>query len=351
MMEKTAAHAKITSEALRYCADFFHSKGFTQLMPVILSPITDPLGPDPGSSVIMTGEIEYLGQRLSLTQSMILHKQLAIKKGLGKIFILSPNVRLESPARGASGKHLFEFSQLDFEIAHAKMEGVFSLMDELMCGLVSHIGQECTGELAELGRKLPPLSAPFPSYTTHELIEKYGSDWETEASSAHSTPFWAVSHSREFYDKEDPRKPGTFLNYDLIYPEGFGEALSGAEREHDYATIMRKIGRHGLDKASYAAYLDVAAGGLVPSAGGDLALSAWCASFQAQRTLATCSSSGACLARKWWHETSVTHSFKHLYTHFMRWEHEAKKRIEGKKPGVNKGTVQQGLSCPQEASS
>jgi len=268
MGEKTKAYAKIMSTALRCSSEYFHSKGFTQLMPVVLSPITDPLGPDPGSSVIKTGEIEYLGQRLSLTQSMILHKQIAVKKGLERIFILSPNVRLESPARRGSGKHLFEFSQLDFEIAHAKMGDVFSLMEGFMCGLMAEMGQTCAGELTLLGRRLPVFSSPFPRYTTTELALEYGADWETPASLAHKSPFWAISHSREFYDKEDPEKPGHFMNYDLIYPEGFGEALSGAEREHEYGIIMRKIGRHGLDKTRYAAYLDVAKQGLVPSAGG-----------------------------------------------------------------------------------
>ena len=50
--------AALTSSVLKYTTDFFHEKGFTQLMPVILSSVTDPLGPDPNSSVIKAGEIE-----------------------------------------------------------------------------------------------------------------------------------------------------------------------------------------------------------------------------------------------------------------------------------------------------
>jgi len=267
-MEKTIAHARITSETLRYCADFFHKKGFTQLMPVILSPITDPLGPDPGSTVIKTGEIEYLGQQLQLTQSMILHKQLAIKRGVNKLFTISPNIRLEHPKQKESKKHLFEFSQLDFEVAHAKMSDIFTLMEELISGLVLHIKSECSEELCLIGRHLQGFSSPFPCYITRELIEKYGEAWETPASLVHKTPFWAISHSREFYDKEDPAKPGHYLNYDLIYPEGFGEALSGAEREHEYSKIIRKIGAHHLLKSKYAPYLEIAKDELVPSAGG-----------------------------------------------------------------------------------
>lgn len=265
---KRKAYAKITSEVLGYCTGFFHKKGFVQLMPVILSPITDPLGPDPGSTVIKTGEIEYLGQRLSLTQSMILHKQIAVKGGVEKLFVISPNVRLEHPKRKESGKHLFEFSQLDFEIKGAKKEEVYALVEELMRGVAGHAGVSCKEELAMLGRKLPGFDGKFPVYSTHELAEKFGDDWETRASLAHGSPFWAECHKREFYDREDPQKPGHYLNYDLIYPEGFGEALSGAEREHEYGRIIGRIGKDGLKRERYAPYLELAKGGLVPSAGG-----------------------------------------------------------------------------------
>ena len=33
--------------------------------------------------------------------------------------------------------------------------------------------------------------------------------------------------AREFYDREDPARPGTLVDMDLLYPEGFCEALSG----------------------------------------------------------------------------------------------------------------------------
>jgi asparaginyl-tRNA synthetase len=261
-------YVELTSGVLRYTTEFFHARGFTQLMPVMLSPVTDPLGPDPGSTVIKTGEIEYLDQKLSLTQSMILHKQLALKKGLKKIFIVSPNVRLEHPERRATGKHLFEFSQVDFEIAGGKMDDVFSLMEDYLSGLVLHMKDRHSPLLKSLGRRLPMVKGPFPRHTTMELKEKYGPDWEAELSSKSEQPFWALSHKREFYDREDPSAPGTYLNYDLVYPEGYCEALSGAEREYEYDSILRRIGRDGIGTSRYKPYLELAKTGLVPSAGG-----------------------------------------------------------------------------------
>jgi asparaginyl-tRNA synthetase len=238
-----------------------------QMMPVILSSVTDPLGPDPGSSVLKSGEIDYLDQRLTLTQSMILHKQIALKQGLDKLFILSPNVRLEHPKRGASGKHLFEFSQLDFEIAQGKMDDIFSLMEGYLASLGAHIKQTCAPELETLNRTLPDLSGPYPRLETHDLEEEYGADWEIAASRDVKKPFWALCHKREFYDREDPGKPGHYLNYDLVYPEGFGEGLSGAEREYEFDQIVRRIDRDKIDKKRYAPYLELAKDGLTPSAG------------------------------------------------------------------------------------
>ncbi len=262
-----SAYMMLTSGVLRYSTDFFHKQGFTQLMPVVLSSVTDPLGPDPGSSVIKTGEIDYLGQKLALTQSMILHKQIALKKGLEKLFIVSPNIRLEHPRRKETGRHLFEFSQLDFEIAHAKMTDVFKLMEDYLAGLVEYMKTCHKDDLDALGRVLPDIKGPFPRYTTQELEKKYGKDWELPASLEAKGPFWALSHKREFYDKEHPSVPGYYLNYDLIYPEGFGEALSGAEREYEYDAIIKRIERDGLEKSRYGPYLKLAEDGLVPSAG------------------------------------------------------------------------------------
>ncbi|MCK4319527.1 asparagine synthetase [Candidatus Micrarchaeota archaeon] len=267
-MKDEKIYTKLTSSVLKYSTDFFHEKGFVQLMPVILSPVTDPLGPDPGSSVIKTGEVEYLGQKLSLTQSMILHKQIAIRAGIEKLFIISPNIRLEHPKRKKTGRHLFEFSQVDFEIAHAKKEDVYKLMEEFLVGLVKKIKKEHNEELGLLDRKLPDIKTPFSKFTTTKLKERYGKEWEMSASIEEKQPFWTISHKREFYDKEDPEKPGEYLNYDLVYPEGFGEALSGAEREHEFSSIIRKIKGDELDKTRYAPYLELAKKGLIPSAGG-----------------------------------------------------------------------------------
>lgn len=259
---------RIQTTVLKEMVNFMIDRGFIQLLPVITSKVTDPLGPDPGSSVVAIPRIRYYDEELVLTQSMILHKQLAVARGLERIFIMSPNVRLEDKRRRNTGKHLFEFTQMDFEIAGAEMKDIFSLVEDLIIHIIKTVKSENKEELEELGREIRVPQKPFPVYTTHELEERYGKDWEINASADHREPFWAVCFKREFYDREDPENPGHFRNYDLIYPEGFGEALSGGEREWRYERITERIRRDGLDERFFSPYLEVARQGiLIPSAG------------------------------------------------------------------------------------
>ncbi len=265
--EKVKDIIAIQTKVLQHIHNFFTKQGFYQIMPLMLSPITDPLSGDIGSSVVKTGEIEYLGKKLKLMQSMILHKQLALTSGLKKIYIFSPNIRLENPKKKNTGKHAFEFVQIDFEIENAKMKDVFSLMEELLTSIIYEVNS--MKELKRFKRKLIVPKKPFKVYSTHELKEKYGDDWEIKASKDAKEPFWAVCHEREFYDKEDPNNRGHYLNYDLIYPEGFGEALSGGEREHEYKQILSRMKRNGVKPEDYKIYVELAKMGvLVPSAGG-----------------------------------------------------------------------------------
>ena len=263
--DRLASTAAAGSDILHATVDFFHDSGFVQLLPVMLGKSTDPLGPDPGSSVIKTAEVDYLGMKLRLMNSMILHKQVAVKLLNRSIWILSPNVRLERADRGLSRRHLFEFTQADFEIPGVRKEDVMRFVE----GYYTYLSGRMRDSEALSSAGIEPFAfrAPFRSYTTHELAEKYGGDWEDAASRDHDQPFWALCHKREFYDKEDEREPGHYLNYDLVYPMGFGEALSGAEREHDFKRIKERMGRDRLDMDIYKAYLDEASAGFMPTAG------------------------------------------------------------------------------------
>ena len=57
------------------------------------------------------------------------------------------------------------------------------------------------------------------------------------------------------------------------YPEGYGEALSGGEREYNFDRILQRINEDGLDPNEYSTYLEIAKNELlIPSAGAGLGI-------------------------------------------------------------------------------
>lgn len=257
----------VLSETLYALSTFFLDKGFVWLLPVVTSKATDPLWPDPGASIEARPEFEIYGERVRLTQSMILHKQVLVSAGLEKVFVLSPNVRVERRERAATGRHAYEFTQLDFEVRGAKREDVFRLVEEALAELAEHLEDCCRKHFRELGVEPEKPRTPFKVYKRRELEEKYGPDWETAASLEAEDPFWVTDIPREFYDFEDLEK-GEWRNYDLILPGGYGEVLSGAEREWRYEKILYKMRRDGVPVEPYSYYLELAKKGfLAPSAG------------------------------------------------------------------------------------
>lgn len=263
--ERLVAALRLQGSALRSVGEFMHEEGFLQLMPVMISPITDPL-----CHSVYDAKIDYAGQALSLTKSMILHKQVAVSSPhLPKIYIISPNIRLEKEHLRGSGKHLIEFSQVDIEMRDAGKGEFMGLMERLLCKVIRDVKAERGKELAFLGRKLEVPEIPFPCFESKAAMGQYGEDYEGELSRRMTQPFWLLDHKREFYDREDPARLGYYHNYDLVYPEGFGEALSGGERDWEYETLKRKLTERGQAEASFAPYMEMAKGGhLVPSAGG-----------------------------------------------------------------------------------
>ena len=255
---------KIQSEIKNILAEELRKKEFIEISPVILSPITDPL-----NHPIVPTNINCYGKNYYITQSMIFHKQIALRT-LEKIFVFSPNVRLEKIDKEETGRHLFEFTQLDLEVKDAKREDVMSLAEELLISVVKTIKIKCKKELKILRRELKIPKKSFKKITYEKAYKKYSEEFEEIISKTHKDPVWIVDiplNKREFYDKEDPKKPNVLLDMDLIYPEGYGEALSGGEREYKYDRIKQRIIKKGQKISQFKEYVNLAKNDLPSSAG------------------------------------------------------------------------------------
>ncbi|MCW4024208.1 MAG: asparagine synthetase A [Candidatus Bathyarchaeota archaeon] len=272
-IERKACIGKIMTYTLKSLTNTYTNKGFQWLLPVALSQSTDPLWPDPGASIEKRIEVDIYGKPVRTTASMIIHKLIAASTAYPKLFILSPNIRIEKAARAQTGKHIYEFTQLDFELCDASSKDVFTLVEEAICTLVKDLQKDMEPELNLLCRcdSLKVPTRPFKVYDRADLEAKYGVDWEAGIANEITEPAWVTNIPREFYDFED-FTTGKWDNYDLFMPD-FGEVLSGAKREYEYSKILTKIERDQVNKENYSLVLKMAEEGrLRPTAGGGIGM-------------------------------------------------------------------------------
>ncbi|HJX04493.1 MAG TPA: asparagine synthetase A, partial [Thermoplasmata archaeon] len=229
--------------------------------------------------------IEYYGQKLHLTKSMIMHKQLALlNDGISGIYFMSPNVRLEDGKLRETGRHLFEFTQVDIEFRDASKKEFIKFVDGMIESVYRFVVKECSGHLKALDRKLTIPRLPLKVYESEELRQKHGPNFERITSERATDPFWILNFRREFYDREDKEMRGYYHNYDVFWPEGYGEALSGGEREFEHDEILRKMNERKYDLKAYQRYLDVSSKGLIPkTAGGGLGVERMVRYFTGQK--------------------------------------------------------------------
>ncbi|OGS44414.1 MAG: hypothetical protein A3K76_03335 [Euryarchaeota archaeon RBG_13_57_23] len=260
---------RVQSAALKAIHDYMYENRVVQAMPIILSPATDPL-----NHHHFDAKVEYYGQKLNLTKSMIIHKQLSLlNDGIDRIYFMSPNVRLEDAKLRDSGRHLFEFTQVDIEFKNKSKGDFFKFVDGMLAHTFKFVSKECAKELEALGRDLRMPKLPLRVYESEELMAEYGKDFEKTASEKAKDPFWITNFRREFYDREDKQRKGYFHNYDVFWPEGYGEALSGGEREWEHDEIVRKMRERKTDTKPFDTYLKVASQGLIPkTVGGGLGI-------------------------------------------------------------------------------
>ena len=260
------------TRTLQSLTSTFVASGFQWLLPVALSQSTDPLWPDPGASIEKRVEVDIYGKIVRTTASMIIHKLVASSLAYPKLFIVSPNVRIEKAERATTGRHIYEFTQLDFEARDAASKDIYALVEKAIVALVTNLRKEVKTELAAL--RCEPLrvpAAPFKIIDKADLEAKYGAEWEACLSKEISEPVWVTNIPREFYDFED-FKTGKWDNYDLFLPQ-FGEVLSGARREWEYGKISKKIERDQIKKENFKLLLKLAKDGKTkPSAGAGIGI-------------------------------------------------------------------------------
>ncbi len=262
--EKVRRAIKVGSDIRGYVSDFLRANGYIEIPPVIISPLTDPL-----NHPVYDPKISAYGGDLWLTKSMIFHKQIAVQS-LKKIFIMSPNIRLETEEKSKTGRHLYEFTQVDIEALEKTREEMMDLAEDLIIYTIKKIKENDAEDLKFFKRSIPDFKKPFRKITYKEAEEKYGKDFEREISLESKEPVWLIDiplEAREFYDREYDDKPGILRDMDLIWPEGYQEASSGGEREYELSRIIERIHKKGQTEEQFKWFIELAKHGIKMSTG------------------------------------------------------------------------------------
>lgn len=268
---------RVQDSILSSIREFLHKKGFIEILAPIIGPVTDP-----GIRGAKQVSFDYYGLEFKVMSSMVLYKQMAISS-LEKVFAISPNVRLEPLQTLKTGRHLCEFRQVDIEQAFIDYRDAMRLAEELLQYVCRKVKHECGDDLKVLERKLKVPSIPFKRLTYEKALRlakslgfevKFGEEipWsiEREISFSQKGPFFITDYpkeAREFYYIEHEEKPGFLKDFDLLYPEGYGEAVSGGEREYRYEKVIERMKETGEDPRKYGWYLDMLKYGIPKSAG------------------------------------------------------------------------------------
>ncbi len=268
---------RIQDEVLSALRDFLRGEGFVEILAPIIGPVTDP-----GIRGAKQVSVDFYGHSFKIMSSMILYKQMAVSS-LGKVFALSPNVRLEPLEALATGRHLSEFRQLDLEVAKASYLDVMELGERMVSHVCAEVKERCLDDLKGLGRDLSVPRTPFKRMKHTDAVdlllskgfqvkhrEEIPWDAEEALSAMFDEPFWLYDYpmtARGFYDREDPEQPGVLRDFDLLYPEGFGEAISGGEREYQLDRVLARMKVDGEEPRDYGWYIEMLKEGITPSAG------------------------------------------------------------------------------------
>jgi aspartyl/asparaginyl-tRNA synthetase len=213
----------------------------------MLAGCTDPL-----NHWTYPARINYYGEEVSVTQSLILQKILMVKlSSVDKVFWASPNIRMEMRIGRKDYKYSSEFTQVDFEKRDATYGEMMKFIPVLVQKLYGHLNEKHGSTIEQIrGELLPDLGEPLQVFDVEEIkrreslpdddaVERWG------GKQAEGKPFVLTNLKREAYDCWDT-EIGKFLNYDLVLPP-VGEnpypieCLSGAERTRSLSDLEDRM--------------------------------------------------------------------------------------------------------------
>lgn len=147
---------KTKNELIRYVREYLHKNDFIEIQ----TPILANSSPEGARDYLVPSRI-YPGKFYALPQAPQQFKQLLMVGGFDRYFQIAPCFRDEDPR---ADRHPGDFYQIDLEMSFVEQEDVWQMIEPLMI------------ELTEKFSKKKIVTKPFPRFTYHEALNKFGTD-------------------------------------------------------------------------------------------------------------------------------------------------------------------------------
>ncbi len=154
--ERMTHNMVLRHKVIKFMRDYLDEKGFIE----IETPIMFKATPEGARDYLVPSRV-YPGQFYALPQSPQQLKQLLMVAGMDKYFQIARCFRDED----LRGDRQPEFTQLDLEMSFVHRDDVLALVEDLFTKMLPAVTPN---------KKL--LSSPWPKFSYHEVLEKYGSD-------------------------------------------------------------------------------------------------------------------------------------------------------------------------------
>ncbi len=154
--ERMTRNLILRHKVIKFMRDYLDKQGFIEVETPILFKAT----PEGARDYLVPSRI-YPGQFYALPQSPQQLKQLLMVAGLDRYFQIARCFRDED----LRGDRQPEFTQLDLEMSFVQRDDVLALVEALYTEMIPTVAPQ---------KKL--LSSPWPKFSHHEVVEKYGTD-------------------------------------------------------------------------------------------------------------------------------------------------------------------------------
>jgi aspartyl-tRNA synthetase len=154
--ERMTRNMVLRHKVIKFMRDYLDERGFLE----IETPIMFKATPEGARDYLVPSRI-YPGQFYALPQSPQQLKQLLMVAGMDKYFQIARCFRDED----LRGDRQPEFTQLDLEMSFVHRDDVLALVEGLFTKMIPAVAPH---------KKL--FSSPWPKFSHHEVLEKYGSD-------------------------------------------------------------------------------------------------------------------------------------------------------------------------------